>query len=140
MSESIQARRSRHDRHNIRAYEWPMTTSGALADAINVDNNNAPDEINQPIHKLILARKAIGDAKLALHAARLLHKDNGDVTERLTELMGGLDEATRRFPLTIIGKQPQGRWRVSVHDPAPVEEVSQVLTPDIQALATPVSA
>ena len=90
-------------------HEWPAVTTSLLADHERLDATHDPSQINQPLFALIRARKAIGDARLALHKARLLFKDNILVSDRLESIAAQLSEEMRRYPVSIVGKAPFGR-------------------------------
>jgi hypothetical protein len=87
---------------NIITTEWPLVTRSQLQSAINVQKFHTPDQINQRIMSLIMARKAIGDAVIACNAASHYYSDT-DVGRRLSSIMEYLKLVTEYFPLTIKG-------------------------------------
>lgn len=88
--------------------EWPLATTSQLADSLKTEARYKPEEINQGVHKLIMARKAIGDARLACAAAIKEHKRE-DVKTRLREVMSELDAAMKRLPLTVLETRSRRR-------------------------------
>jgi len=84
---------------------WPAVTASLLADHEALLRTHVPSEINQSLFALIRARKALGDARLALATARRLAV-RPEVKERLTELSLSLTSAHDRFPLTLLQNAP----------------------------------
>ncbi len=87
---------------------WPVATASLLQDFERLESNHAPDQINQPLFALIRARKALGDARLAIHAARSKNVGNAAVFYRLNDLSHAIRQLQADFPLSVIG-QPLAR-------------------------------
>lgn len=100
-------RRRDQRNHNVIGRPFPVATRDMLADALHLTTTHTADQINQPLLALILARKAINDARLACSAAK--RQWPGDslsataVRDRLDEIMETLRETMEQVPLSIVG-------------------------------------
>lgn len=98
------------------ASEWPAVTLSLLADHERLASTHDAAQLNAPLFALIRARKALNDARLSLRAARLLHKGNQRLCDRLESISAALAIEGKRFPLSIVG---QGQRPLKLEKAAP---------------------
>ncbi len=74
-----------------------------LRDHERLSASHEPEQLNQAVFALIRARKAIGDARIAVAHARRLNAENKATEKRLETIGKRLEKEHARFPLLVMG-------------------------------------
>lgn len=86
---------------DIMTTEWPIATRDLMQDFQRLEASHRADEVRRDLFSLIAARKALGDAKIAVGDA-LRYQTNERVKDKLEVLVNTLRDELDEFPLTII--------------------------------------
>lgn len=86
---------------DVMTTDWPVATKDLLRDFQRLEATHRQDEVRRDVFSLIAARKALGDAKIAVGAAKRFQKDEA-VIGRLDELLVSLEAEMEDFPLTVL--------------------------------------
>lgn len=86
---------------DVMTTDWPIATKDLLRDFQRLEASHRQDELRRDIFSLIAARKALGDARIAVSAAKRFQKDAA-VIRRLDELLVSLAAELEDFPLTVV--------------------------------------
>lgn len=86
---------------DVMAAEWPVASRDLMRDYQRLEQSHRDEEVRKDLFTLIAARKALGDAKIALGAARRFQRDKR-TADRLESLSSEITALVERFPLVIV--------------------------------------